>query len=111
MQEGELHIEDEQGTFLCKHTIAATKGNKIVNTDHKRDKSQKLKDLIAATALLFANPVLATHYFSLLREKKGRYLRDQVLAIRDAIEGRSTELVGKVLEKCVQERYLSASIF
>jgi len=111
MQEGELHIEDEQGNFVCKHTIAATKGNKIVNTDHKRDKSQKLKDLIAATALLFANPVLATHYFSLLREKKGRYLRDQVLAIRDAIEGRSTELVGKVLEKCVQERYLSASIF
>jgi hypothetical protein len=109
--EGELHIEDTQGVFLCKHPIAATKGNKIINTDHKRDKSQKLKDLIAATALLFTNPVLATHYFTLLREHKGRYLRDQVLAIRDAIQGRSKELTGKVLEKCVQERYLSANLF
>lgn len=111
VMEEDLHIEDRDGAFLCKHPVAATKGNKIVNTDHKRDKSQKLKDLIAATAQLFANPVLANHYFSMLREQKGRYLRDQVLAIRDAIQGRSTELTTKVLEKCVQERYLSAVIF
>jgi transposase len=109
--DGELHIEDKQGVFLCKHAIAATKGNKVINTDHKRDKSQKLKELIAATAQLFVNPVLATHYFALLREQKGRYLRDQVLAIRDALQGRSGELIGKVLEKCVQERYLSANLF
>lgn len=109
--ENELYIEDTQGVFLCKHPIAVTKGNKIINTDHKRDKSQKLKDLIATTAQLFTNPVLATHYFALLREQKGRYLRDQVLAIRDALHGRSRELTGKILEKCVQERYLSASLF
>ena len=107
----ELHIEDAQGLFLCKHAVAATKGNKVINTDHKRDKSQKLKDLVAATAQLFANPVLANHYFALLREQKGRYLRDQVLAIRDALQGRSRKLTGKVLEKCVQERYLSANLF
>lgn len=109
--EGELHIEDMKDVFLCKHPIAVTKGNKIINTDHKRDKSQKLKDLIAGTALLFANPVLANHYFALLREQKGRYLRDQVLAIRDALQGRSKELTGKILEKCVQERYLRANLF
>jgi hypothetical protein len=109
--ENELHVEDQQGGFLCKHPIAATKGNKVINTDHKRDKSLKVKDLITATTQLFANPVLAHHYFSLLREQKGRYLRDQVLAIRDAVQGRSRDLTGRILEKCVQERYLSANLF
>lgn len=111
IKENELHIYDEQEQFLCKHLLAESKGNKIVNTDHKRDKSKKLKDLLITIAALFINPVLATQYFDLIREVKGRYLRDQVLAIRDAIQGRNRELVNKVLEKCIQERYLGAVIF
>lgn len=110
-REGALYIEDAEGRTLCSHSIAATKGNKIINTDHKRDKSQKLRDLIADTALLFVDPAWAHQYFSLMREQKGRYLRDQVLAIREALQGRPKELAGKVLETCVQERYLSARIF
>ena len=106
-----LHIYDEQDKFLCKHQLAQSKGNKIINTDHKRDKSKKLKDLIADIAAQFINPDLAAQYFSLLREVKGRYLRDQVLAIREAIQGRNKELVNKVLEKCMQERYLGAVMF
>lgn len=42
----ELHIHDDQKKFLCKHPVAQSKGNKIINTDHKRDKSKKLKDWI-----------------------------------------------------------------
>jgi len=111
IKEHELHIYDEKEQFLCKHLLAESKGNKIVNTDHKRDKSKKLKDLLITIAALFVNPVLATQYFDLIRDVKGRYLRDQVLAIRDAIQGRNRELVNQVLEKCVQERYLGAVIF
>src|SRR6202035_3404446 len=101
-KEAELHIYDEQDKFLCKPPVGLSKGNKVINTDHKRDKSQKLKALISDVAMLFTNPALAAHYFTLIREVKGRYLRDQVLAIREAIQGRNKELVNKVLEKCVQ---------
>jgi transposase len=111
LKDGELHIHDDQRKFLCKHPVAHSKGNKIINTDHKRDKSEKLKDLVAGVAALFTNPLLAAQYFELIRQVKGRYLRDQVQCIRDTIQGRSTELVNTVLEKCVQERYLSAVIF
>jgi hypothetical protein len=111
LKENELHIHDQQGKFLCKHPIWESKGNKVINTDHKRDKSRKLKDLILDVATLFSNPVLATEYFELIREVKGRYLRDQVQAIREAIEGCSKERVNNILEKCVQGRYLSARIF
>src|SRR4029079_12593630 len=71
----------------------------------------KLKDLVADIATLFSNPPLAAQYFELIRQVKGRYLRDQVQAIREAIKGRNEELVNRVLEKCVQERYLSAVTF
>ena len=111
LKDDELHIHDDQRKLLCKHPVAQSKGNKIINTDHKRDKSAKLKDLVAGIAALFANPLLAAQYFELIRQVKGRYLRDQVQAIRDTIQGRNKELVNTVLEKCVQERYLSAVIF
>ncbi|MEP7111220.1 MAG: IS21 family transposase [Ferruginibacter sp.] len=107
----ELHIHDEQRKFLCKHTIPQNKGNKVINTDHKRDKSRKLKDLVADVATLFLNPLLAGQYFELINQVKPRYLRDQVQAIREAIRGRNEELVNKVLEKCMHERYLSAVTF
>jgi len=111
LKENELHIHDEQRKFLCRHMIAQTKGNKIINTDHKRDKSKKIKELIAEIIVLFTNPGLAAQYFELIRGVKGRYLRDQLLAIREAIQGRNKELVNQVLEKCVGERYLSAVTF
>ena len=111
LKDDELHIHDDQRNFLCKHPVAQSKGNKVINTDHKRDKSKKLKDLVADTAALFSNPTLAVQYFELIRQVKSRYLRDQVLAIREAIKGCNEELVNKVLEKCIQERHLSAVAF
>ena len=111
LKDDELHIHDAQRKFLCKHPVAQSKGNKVINTDHKRDKTKKLKVLVADIAALFTNPSLATQYFELIRHVKGRYLRDQVQAIREAIKGRNEALVNTVLEKCVQERYLSAVTF
>lgn len=111
LKDEELHICDVQRKFLCKHPLALSKGNKVVNTDHKRDKSKKLKLLLIETAALFTNPLLATQYFEMIRQVKGRYLRDQVQFIRETIKGRNKNLVNLVLEKCVQERYLSAVSF
>ena len=111
LKDDELHIHDEHRKFLCRHRIAEIKGTKVINTDHKRDKSKKLKELTAEIAALFINIALAAEYFELIRQVKGRYLRDQVQAIREAILGRNKELVNKVLETCVAERYLSARIF
>lgn len=111
LRDNELHIHDDRRKFLCRHSIADSKGNKIINTDHKRDKSQKLKDLIGEVTALFTNPVLAAEYFTMIRQIKGRYLRDQVQAIKEAITGRSKDLVNTVLEKCVAGPYLSAGTF
>ena len=56
----ELHIHNEQRAFLFKHSVAQSKGNKIIYTDHNRDKSQKLKELEVNISTLFINSLLAT---------------------------------------------------
>ena len=75
LKEEELHVHDTEGVFLCKHAIAESKGNTVINTDHKRDKSLKLKALLIQTASLFLNPGLAMQYFEMIRKERGRYLR------------------------------------
>ena len=111
LKNNELHIHDDQQKFLCKHPLATGKGSKLINTDHKRDKSKRLKVLVAEIAALFTNAELANQYFELIRQVKGRYLRDQIQSIRETIKGRDSNLVNRVLEKCVAEGYLSAVTF
>jgi len=111
LREEELHVHDTEGVFLCKHIIAESKGNTVINTDHKRDKSLKLKALLTQTASLFLNPGLALQYFEMIRKQRGRYLRDQLQAIQKVIEAKNKQLVADVLQKCVEKKYVGAVIF
>jgi len=111
LKEEELHVHDTEGVFLCKHAIAQSKGNTVINTDHKRDKSLKLKALLIQTAGLFLNPGLAMQYFEMIRKQRSRYLRDQVQAIQKVIEGKNKQLVADVLQKCIEKKYVGAVIF
>lgn len=111
LRDAELHVYDDQRQLLCVHTVIITRGRKIINVDHKRDKSQQINDLIAATAAMFTDRVMALEYFELIRLDKKRYLRDQVQAIRNAVQGCDKQVVAAVLQKCIAERYLSAGIF
>jgi mannitol/fructose-specific phosphotransferase system IIA component len=111
LKEEELHVHDKEGAFLCKHSIIESKGNTVINTDHKRDKSLKLKELLTQTASLFLNPELAMEYFEMIRKERGRYLRDQVQAIQKAIEGKNKQLVADVMQNCIEKKYIGAVIF
>jgi hypothetical protein len=111
LKEGEVHVQHANGTHLCKHLLAECKGTTVINNDHKRDKSLKVKELLRHTADRFADATLAMQYFEMIRELRPRYLRDQVQAIRDAITGKTKELLSRVLERCLTERYLGAGAF
>ncbi len=111
LKQDELHVHDLGGIFICRHKIVESKGNTVINTDHKRDKSLKLKELLAQTAGKFLNPGLALEYFEMIRREKPRYQRDQVQAIAKAIEGLNKQLVADVLQKCIDQRYAGAVMF
>ncbi len=111
LKEAELHVHGRAGAFLCSHAIAQSKGNTVINTDHKRDKSLKLKELLIQAASMFVHPSLALQYFEMIRKKRSRYLRDQVQAIQKIIEGKNKQLVGEVLQQCISKNYVGAVIF
>ena len=111
IKDNELVIHNSDDEFICSHIIAETKGKAVINTDHKRDKSVKINELIKQTAALFEDGFLATEYFELLRKDKGRYIRDHIQAISQEISGKDKNQVSQVLKKCMEEKYLSATTF
>jgi hypothetical protein len=46
-----------------------------------------------------------------MRKDKGRYIRDHIQAIRQAISAEDKNHVTHVLQKCMEEKYLSANMF
>lgn len=111
IKDNELVIHNSNDEFICSHIIGEAKGKAVINTDHKRDKSVKINELIKQTAALFEDGLLATEYFELLRKDKGRYIRDHIQAISQAITAKDKNQVNRVLQKCMAEKYLSAKIF
>lgn len=111
LKESELHVHDPAGAFLCRHVVAESKGNTVINTDHKRDKSLKVKQLLIQVASMFLHPGLAMQYFEMIRKEKSRYLRDQVQVIQKIIEGKNKQLVADVLQQCVEKNYVGAVVF
>jgi transposase len=107
----ELHIHDDRGAFLCKHLIPEGRGHSLINTNHKRDRTHKIDQLIIQTAARFQNPGRAKDYLECIRKERGRYIRDHVQAIAEAIAQVDAALTSSVLDTCIQEKYHSATLF
>jgi hypothetical protein len=107
----ELHIHDDRGAFLCKHLMPEGRGHSLINNNHKRDRTQKIDQLITQTAARFQDPARAKEYLERIRKERGRYIRDHVQAIADATSQVDATLTQSVLDTCLQENYLSATLF
>ena len=107
----ELHIHDDRGAFLCKHLMPEGRGHSLINTNHKRDRTQKIDQLIIQTAARFQEPGRAKEYLERIRKERGRYIRDHVQAIAEAIAQVDAALTSSVLDTCLRENYHSATLF
>lgn len=96
---------------LCIHTIESGKGIKVLNNDHKRDKSKAISELTEQVCTLLQLPEKGRELFCHIRSEKPRYIRDQILIIRDTIENTQPELVSKAIDYCLENKIYSASDF
>ena len=78
-------------------------GMKIINTDHKRDKSEALEDLIESVCELTADPSSMRQFISGIRTDKPRYLRDQLLIIREALSDSDQQAVDQAVGFCLEQ--------
>lgn len=108
---GELIIFNENQEELCRHKVAAGRGQKIINTDHKRDKTSAIAALMEEVASLFEEPSKALKWLNLIKQEKPRYIRDQLLLIKEATEATAPELAKKVLDYCIENQITRAVDF
>lgn len=110
-QQEDLVIFHVHGNELCRHAIAIGKGLKIINTDHKRDKSTAIEEMINQLCAAVEDPQSGKAWLSAIRMAKPRYVRDQLLIIREAIEKSPAALITKTIRYCLENNINSASDF
>jgi transposase len=106
-----LRISSEAGTALCYHKLALGKGLKIINTDHKRDKSSPIEELTEIVSALTQIPKQAKEWLKTIYVAKPRYVRDQLLMIKKTIEANPSELITQTIEYCRTYKIVSAVDF
>ena len=104
-------ISDQAAKHLCTQTISTGKGNLVSNTDHKREKSAGIAQMITDISCMFSNPELATSYMEYIRAEKPRYVRDQLILLKQTIESTDKQIVDHTLQYCLQMKVFSANDF
>ncbi|MEY2917587.1 MAG: hypothetical protein RIS73_1301 [Bacteroidota bacterium] len=110
IDQDELIISSQTGE-LCRHKIDKGRGQKIINTDHKRDKLSPIDEMIEQLCLLFENPAQAKLWMGCIRMAKPRYTRDQLLIVRKTTEQSDPAIVSKALDYCTDKNITSAVDF
>lgn len=106
-----LRIASTTGVDLCTHKLGLGRGLKIVNNDHKRDKTAVIGELITVISLLTEIPQQTCEWLATIRSAKPRYVRDQLLLIRKTIESNESSLITIAIQYCLSNRIASAVDF
>ncbi len=107
-----LQIFDPSGNHpICTHQVPMGKGVKVINTDHKRDKSVAIDTLILQLCNRFDNLVAAKDWLDSIRTAKPRYSRDQLLLIGQVLDTTDAVTANKAMIFCHQNNIRSAVDF
>lgn len=110
-ENGFLVASSLTNVILCSHAISTEKGKLVSNTDHKRQKSDKLAQMVVSISLLFEDPALAIKFMENIRREKPRYLRDQLTLLKQTVEGADALEANQALGYCTRMGVSSANDF
>jgi transposase len=107
-----LLIFDPTGNHpVCTHRVPTGRGIKVINTDHKRDKSGAIDTLILHLCNRFDNLMAAKEWLDAVRAAKSRYSRDQLLLIAQVLDATDPVIANKAMIFCHQNNVHSAVDF
>jgi len=110
-EEGYLGIYNEQKELIARHEISLGKGQTIINSNHRRDRSKKINELMEQVAKLFPDQHAAQNYFAQLQKAKPRYIRDQLLLIKKSIHKPNEAYLEQALGFCQANGIYNAGDF
>ena len=105
--DGILFVYTLNGEPLCQHSISYGRGNLIINTDHKRDKSSALDKLQASIDERLDHEV--TSFLAGIRAEKPRYSHDHFQMINSLIDLYGPELINEAISFCDNNKLYSAN--
>lgn len=110
--EQELLIYDlESKQEIARHPMSQRKGQLIQNNNHRRDRSKGIDAYLKHVASLFPDPDEAMRFLTAIRERKPRYIRDQLQLVERQIVHMDKDVVSKALAYCVKHRLYRATDF
>jgi len=111
VKDGFLHILDTKHTEIACFVLESGKGKLIVNTHHRRDRTQKVNELKQELIPCFTDTIQAERFLGKIRERFPRYVRDQFQQIKKTILGQDLKLNDQVLNRCMELNLSSSGEF
>jgi transposase len=106
-----LEIYSLNQSFICTYPVSSLKGQTITNSNHKRDTSRSLDEMINQTGNYFTNKELALNYVQRIRELLPRYTRDHLQVIIKALTKADQVSADKALDFCLKNDLINGYEF
>jgi len=110
-KEDTLEIYDLEDTLICTHRLCLQKGQTIINTNHKRNTSQSLQQMIQQTVACFGNQSAAKEYINYIKGIFPRYLRDHLQMMLKSLQGIKEADADKILMFCIENSLFNGNEF
>ena len=110
-KENVLEIYNLENELICSHPLSTQKGKIISNTNHKRNTSISLKNMMEQTANSFTDHSSAVSYLQKIKVLYPRYTRDHLQVILKALKGVDIRLADKALDFCIENSLLHGHEF
>ena len=110
-EQDQVRIYDMNNNLLTIHPLSFERGVTIRNTDHNRDKSQSIEQLKEDVLQLFTIKEKGLIYLELLAQDKPRYLRDNLLALKNKLSEFDSVIIIQSLHFCLENTVYNANSF
>lgn len=107
----ELILLDLSKNELCRHAVSQLTGQKILKTDHARDKRAAIAEMMEEFCELMEDKEAAREWISKIKEDKPRYIRDQIQLLIATVGSIGQQVAAQALDYCRIHQIISAGDF
>ncbi len=107
--EGNVQIYSLKQELLGKHQLSGQKVATVTNTNHRRDISTSIDQMMGQTSGDFTNVPLALGYLSLTRTNLPQYTRDHLQIMIKLLKNNNKITADKTLDFCIENNFFSGN--
>jgi len=110
-ESGTLVIYNPDGGYITDHPLSLTPGEFVKNSNHVRDHSEKIDDLLREVYQTLGQNPQVEELLQRIRKTRGRYVRDQYQQILNVARKYEPEILRKAVLACNEVQSNAAADF